>query len=59
MDSEFYGRGPVHAALAGGADVSVTVRMDKAVKKAIATIDHNAWTTIEYTDAVVDETTGH
>ena len=38
MDSAFYGRGPVHAALAGGAAVSVTVRMDKAVKKAIATI---------------------
>ncbi|THV09233.1 IS1380 family transposase [Nocardioides caeni] len=56
MDSAFYGRGPVHAALVGGADVSVTVRMDKAVKKAIATIGHEAWTTIEYTDAVFDET---
>ncbi len=58
MDSAFYGRGPVHAALAGGAAVSVTVRMDKAVKKAIATIAEDAWTTIEYTDAVFDETTG-
>lgn len=58
MDSAFYGRGPVHAALAGGAAVSVTVRMDKAVKKAIATIPDTAWTTIEYTDAVFDETTG-
>jgi hypothetical protein len=58
MDSAFYGRGPVHAALAGGAAVSVTVRMDKAVKKAIATIPEDAWTTIEYTDAVFDETTG-
>jgi hypothetical protein len=28
MDSAFYGRGPVHAALAGGAAVSVTVRMN-------------------------------
>src|SRR5680860_1189826 len=55
MDSAFYGRGAVHAALAGGAAVSVTVRMDKAVKKAIATIDEDAWTTIEYTDAVFDE----
>jgi hypothetical protein len=26
MDSAYYGRGPVHAALAGGAAVSVTVR---------------------------------
>ena len=58
MDSAFYGRGPVHAALAGGAAVSVTVRMDQAVKKAIAAIAHDAWTTIEYTDAVFDQTTG-
>jgi hypothetical protein len=58
MDSAFYGRGPVWAALTGGADVSVTVRMDKAVKKAIAAIDHHAWTTIEYPDAVLDQTTG-
>ena len=57
-DSAFYGRGPVHAALSGGAAVSVTVRMDPAVKKAITTIDENAWTTIEYTDAILDETTG-
>jgi hypothetical protein len=48
----------VHAALAGGAAVSVTVRMDKRVKAAIATIPEDAWTTIEYTDAVVDEATG-
>jgi hypothetical protein len=58
MDSAFYGRGAVHAALAGGAAVSVTVRMDKAVKKAIAAIDQDAWTTIEYTDAVFDQRTG-
>lgn len=58
MDSAFYGRGPVHAALAGGAAVSVTVRMDSAVKAAIATIDPAAWTTIEYTDAVFEEATG-
>ena len=58
MDSAFYGRGAVHAALTGGAAVSVTVRMDKAVKKAIAAIDPDAWTSIEYTDAVLDETTG-
>ena len=58
MDSAFYGRGPVHAALAGGAAVSVTVRMDKRVKAAIATIGDDAWTTIEYTDAVFDEASG-
>jgi hypothetical protein len=58
MDSAFYGRGPVHAVLAGGAAVSVTVRMDKAVRRTIATIDEDVWTTIEYTDAVFDEATG-
>jgi hypothetical protein len=58
MDSAFYGRGAVHAALAGGAAVSVTVRMDKRVKAAIAAIGDDAWTTIEYTDAVFDEATG-
>ena len=58
MDSAFYGRGPVHAALTGGAAVSVTVRMDPAVKKAIATISEDAWTAIEYTDAIFDEDAG-
>ncbi len=38
-------------------EVSVTVRMDPAVKRAIATIPETAWTTIEYTDAVSDENT--
>ena len=54
-DSAFYGAPTVGAALRGGADVSVTVRMDPKVKKAIAAIGENAWTTIEYTDAVFDE----
>jgi hypothetical protein len=58
MDSAFYGRGPVHAALAGGAAVSVTVRMNTQIKAAIAAITEDAWTTIEYTDAVFDEATG-
>ncbi len=38
--------------------MSVTVRMDQAVKTAIASIAEDAWTTIEYTDAIFDETTG-
>ena len=58
MDSAFYGRNPVHAALAGGAQVSVTTRTDSRVKAAIAGIAEDAWTTIEYTDAVFDETSG-
>jgi len=58
MDSAYYGRGAVHAALAGGAAVSVTVRMNAQIKAAIAAIDTEAWTTIEYTDAVFDEASG-
>ncbi len=57
-DSAFYGAPTVGAAIRGGADVSVTVRMDPKVKKAIAAIGDGAWTTIEYTDAVFDETSG-
>jgi hypothetical protein len=57
-DSAFYGRGLVLSAVRAGADVSVTVRLDKRVKATIAAIADDAWTTIEYTDAVYDETTG-
>ena len=54
-DSAFYGHATVGAALRAGADVSVTVRMDPKVKEAVATIGDDAWTPIEYTDAVFDE----
>ncbi|KLU10863.1 IS1380 family transposase [Kocuria sp. SM24M-10] len=57
-DSAFYGHATVSAAMKAGADVSVTVRMDSAVKRAIATIGEDAWTPIQYTDAVYDETAG-
>ncbi|WP_248583641.1 IS1380 family transposase [Nocardioides sp. InS609-2] len=57
-DSAFYGAEVVNAVLRGGADVSVTVRMDPKVKAAIATIGDRAWTPIAYTDAVFDEPTG-
>ena len=56
-DSAFYGSATVGAVLAAGADVSVTVRLDPKVKAAISSIPENAWTTIEYTDAVFDEQT--
>jgi len=57
MDSAFYGQPSVAAAIRGDADVSVTVRLDPKVKAAIADIDDDAWTTIEYTDALYDEET--
>ncbi len=58
MDSAFFGGPAVRAVLAGGADVSVTVRLTAAIKTAISGIEQAAWTTIEYTDAIRDETTG-
>jgi hypothetical protein len=57
VDSAFYGSATVGAVLRGGADVSVTVRLDKRVKAAISTIGDDAWTPIEYTEAVFDEQT--
>lgn len=56
-DSAHYGHAAVGAARAGGADVFVAVRMDSAVKKAIASIEEDACTRIQYTDAVYAETT--
>jgi len=58
MDSAFYGRGAVGAAVRGGAEVSVTVRLDPKVKATISSIPDDAWQPIEYTDAVFEETTG-
>jgi hypothetical protein len=58
MDSAFHGRPAIGAAIRAGADVSVTVRLDRTVKTAIAGITEQAWQTIDYTDAVFDETTG-
>jgi Transposase DDE domain group 1 len=57
-DSAFYGRPTIGAAVRAGAAVSVTVRLDPRVKKAIAAIDEDAWTPIQYTDAIRDEHTG-
>ena len=58
MDSAFYGRPAVLAAVGTGAHVSVTVRSDPKVKAAISSIGEGAWTAIEYTDAVFDEDSG-
>ena len=57
-DSAFYGHAVVGAAVKIGAEVSVTVRLDKKVKAAIAAIGEDAWTTIAYPNAVFDEQTG-
>jgi DDE family transposase len=57
-DSAFNSHALVTAVLTAGAEVSITVRMDAAVKRAITAIDQDAWTTIKYPDAIYDETTG-
>ncbi len=56
-DSAFYSHALVAAVRKAGADVSITVRMDAAVKRAITMIGEDAWATIKYTDAIYDETT--
>ncbi|MFC9841695.1 IS1380 family transposase [Rhodococcus sp. NPDC127530] len=59
VDSAFYGHPTLGAAIAAGADVSVTVRLTSTIKRAIESIDDdNAWTPIEYTNANYDEDTG-
>jgi hypothetical protein len=57
-DSAFYGRPTIGAAVRAGAQVSVTVRLDPKVKKAIAGIGDDAWTPIQYTNAIRDQDTG-
>ena len=57
-DSAFRGYPTISAALKAGADVSVTLRQDPAVRAAITRIPDDAWTTISYPNAVQDEETG-
>jgi hypothetical protein len=57
-DSAFYGHRAVTTAIGAGAQVSVTVRQDARIRAAIAEIGAEAWTAIEYTDAVFDEDSG-
>jgi hypothetical protein len=57
MDSAFYGHPTVSAAIRGGAQVSVTVRLDPKVKTAITSIADDDWIPIEYPDALYDEST--
>jgi hypothetical protein len=57
-DSAFYSHALVAAARTAGAQVSLTMRMSSAVKRAIAGIDPTAWTTIKYPEAIYDRATG-
>ncbi len=55
MDSAYWGRPSIHAALRGRAEVSVTVKMSSTVKAGIASIEEGAWTPIKYTNAIYDK----
>jgi hypothetical protein len=57
-DSAFYGRDVIAAIGRAGARFSVTARQDPAVRRAIASISEDAWTTIRYPRAVWDEQLG-
>jgi hypothetical protein len=57
-DSAYYGRPTILAAAKAGAHVSITVRLDATIRAAIESIDADAWTTIDYPQAVWDESTG-
>jgi hypothetical protein len=54
-DSAFYGYEVIAAAVRHQSCFSITARQDPAVRKAIATIGHDAWTAIKYTNAIFDE----
>ena len=54
-DSAFYGHDIVATCRRAGARFSLTARQTPAVSKAIAAIDHSAWTPIRYRHAVWDD----
>lgn len=54
-DSAFYRSEVIAAALRHHSCFSITARQDPAVRKAIASIDEQAWTAIKYTNAIFDE----
>jgi len=57
-DSAFYAGAFVAACRRAAAYFSVTVRMDPKIRRAITTIDEDAWVAIKYPNAVFDEETG-
>jgi Transposase DDE domain group 1 len=54
-DSAFYGSDVIAAVRRAKARFSITARQDSAVRRAIASIPEDAWTTIRYPRAVFDE----
>lgn len=57
-DSAYYNAKVAKAVISNGAELSVTVRMDTAIKRAIRTIPEHGWTGIKYPQAIFDEGSG-
>ena len=57
-DSAYYRQDLIAATIRAGAWFSVTARMTRTVRRAIANIDEQAWTPIRYPRAVLDADTG-
>lgn len=57
-DSAYYAHSAIQAARKGGAEVSVTVRMNPSIRAAIEQIPADAWAEIIYPNVLRDETTG-
>jgi len=55
LDSAFYNHSVIRAIRKARARFSITARMDKAVQKAVAGIDEDAWVSIKYPKAIYDE----
>jgi Transposase DDE domain group 1 len=55
MDSAFYNAATIAACRRGGARFSVTARMDRKIRRAIAAIPQDAWVGIRYPQAVWDD----
>jgi hypothetical protein len=53
--SAFYGHDVIAAATRHRSCFSITARQDRAVRKAIGTIEESAWTPIKHTNAIFDE----
>jgi len=58
MDSAFYTADVVAAIGRAGARFSITARLNRSVKAAIATIAEEAWTPIHYPNAIFDDQAG-
>jgi len=55
-DSAYYNHKVIAAIRRGGARFSITARLNKSVRAAIAGIEESAWTPIRYPNAIYDET---